>query len=263
MSPALLHHRVAGNGPPLLILHGLFGSGTNWRSIARALARCRTVYLPDLRNHGDSAHCESMDYHLLATDVAAFMDQQGLERVDVIGHSMGGKTAMRLALNDPHRIDRLMVVDIAPAPSGSDHDHLIDTLLTLPLAGMARRAEADEALAAHVTETGLRAFLLQNLKSDDGGLRWRINLEGLRRAMPALVDFPLSNGEQFPGETLFLRGGDSSYLRDEHLPVIHRHFPKSRIETIAGAGHWLHADKPARFLQCAQAFLDCDVESTP
>ena len=261
MTPTLaLHHQQLGEGPPLLVLHGLFGSGTNWRSIARHLGKAHTVYLLDLRNHGESPHADAMDYHVLAADVAAFMDANGIAGADVIGHSMGGKTAMRLALDDPSRVQRLMVVDIAPAPSGSDHDQLIDTLLALPLEGLSRRTEADEALAASVPEAGLRAFLLQNLRSDGGGLAWRINLPGIRAAMPDLLAFPVHAAERYDGPTRFLRGGASDYVRDEHLPIIKAHFAAATVETMDGAGHWLHAEQPARFIEVANDFLGSSTE---
>ncbi len=250
-------HQTLGEGPPLLVLHGLFGSGVNWRSIARGLARCRTVHLLDARNHGASPHHPHMDYPALARDVAAFMDREGIARADVIGHSMGGKTAMRLALDAPDRVARLMVVDIAPAPSGSDHLPLIEALLALPLAEFTRRAEADEALATEVAEAGLRAFLLQNLASREGGLGWRINLPAIRDNMAALLGFDGPAGHPFEGEALFVRGALSDYVRDDHLPDIRARFPAARVETVMDAGHWVHAEQPQRFLALARAFLGC------
>jgi esterase len=252
-----LHHRIVGEGPALIVLHGLLGSGTNWRSIARSLADCRQVHLLDLRNHGDSPHDAQMDYPSMASDVTAYLDRQGIARADLIGHSMGGKTAMRLAMDDPGRVSRLLVVDIAPAPSSSDHEPLLDAMAAMPVSSYARRAQADEALARTVPEAPLRAFLLQNLESDDGALRWRINLAAIRAAMPALLASPVRAGEVFRGETLFLRGATSDYVRDEHLPDIRSHFPAGRLETLPGAGHWLHAEQPAAFLETARRFLGC------
>ena len=199
-----------------------------------------------------------MDYPGLAADVAAFMDREALEKVEIIGHSMGGKTAMRLALDSPRRVSRLMVVDIAPAPSGSDHLPLIDAMMRMDVAHFSRRAQADAALASVVEEAPLRAFLLQNLKSADDGLHWRINLAAIRSSMPALLGFPMSESDRYDGDTLFVRGGDSDYLRDEHIPTIQRHFPRASLETIDGAGHWVHAEQPAAFLALARRFLDCE-----
>jgi len=261
--PIALHHQTLGDGPPLLVLHGLFGSGTNWRSIARALADCRRVHLLDLRNHGQSPHAPQMDYATLAGDVAAFLAGHGIERADVIGHSMGGKTAMRLAVDEPDKVSRLLVVDIAPAPSGSDHEPLLDALRALPVASFSRRAEADAALSRSVPEAPLRAFLLQNLKSGAEGLHWRIDLDAIRGAMPALLASPLREGETFRGETLFVRGGASQYVREEHLPAIRAHFPHARVETVAGAGHWVHAEQPDAFLAAARRFLGCTGATAP
>lgn len=252
-----LHLQRLGAGPPLLILHGLFGSGTNWRSIARTLGHRHEVFLPDARNHGASPHTADMDYVLLAQDVLALLDAHSLAQVDLIGHSMGGKTAMCLALSHPERIRALMVVDIAPGVSGSDHRPLIELLEALPLHAMQRRAEADEALAGDIDDPGLRAFLLQNLVSRDGHLAWRINLPAIHHALPALIDFPFPEpGRRFDSSALFLRGQLSDYVRDEHEPVISTLFPRARIETLANAGHWLHAEQPAAFAQAAQRFLD-------
>ncbi len=259
MSPetVAIAHQHLGSGPPLLVLHGLFGSGTNWRRIARGLEDCRTVHLLDARNHGASPHAPDMDYRLLAADVAAWMDREGIDRADVIGHSMGGKTAMRLALDAPGRVARLMVVDIAPADSASDHLPLLRALRALPVERFTRRAEADAALAQDVPDAGLRAFLLQSLTATDGGLRWRLNLEAIERCMPALLGFDVGDAEHFDGAARFVRGAGSDYVRDEHLPRIRRHFPGADVRTVEGAGHWVHAERPDDFLALAREFLSC------
>jgi pimeloyl-ACP methyl ester carboxylesterase len=252
-----LAHQALGSGAPLLVLHGLFGSGTNWRRIARGLEDCRTTHLLDARNHGASPHAADMDYRLLAADVAAFMDAQEIPRADVIGHSMGGKTAMRLALDAPQRVARLMVVDIAPDVSTSDHGALIRALRALPVERFQRRGDADTALAASVPDAGLRAFLLQSLAAGETGLRWRLNLEAIERCMPDLLAFDVDDHERFEGETLFLRGGASDYVREVHRERIRRHFPNAVLRSLEGAGHWLHAERPDEFLALAREFLSC------
>lgn len=257
MAAVTLSHQRIGDGPPLIVLHGLFGSGTNWRGVARALADCRTVHLLDARNHGASPHVAQMDYAALAGDVAAYLDDAGIASADVLGHSMGGKTAMRLALDAPARVSRLIVVDIAPASSGSDHLPLIDAMLAMPVQRYTRRAEADAALAATVAEPTLRAFLLQNLAAHDGGMRWRINLSAIRDAMPALLGFEPPPQRHYPGPALFVRGALSDYVRDEHLAAIRALFPAARLESIAGAGHWVHAEQPQRFVALVRHFLGC------
>jgi pimeloyl-ACP methyl ester carboxylesterase len=257
MAALPLSHQRLGEGPPLLVLHGLFGCGTNWRSIARALADCRTVHLLDARNHGASPHAAHMDYAAMAGDVLAYMDREGLARADLIGHSMGGKTAMRLALYAPERVARLMVVDIAPAPSDSDHLPLLEAMLAMPVHRYTRRAEADAALARTASTAALRAFLLQNLVGDGEGMRWRINLAAIRACMPALLGFDAAPAARFDGQSLFVRGELSEYLRDEHLPAIHAHFPAAGTRTIPGAGHWVHAEQPQRFIVAAREYFGC------
>lgn len=257
MAAISLSHQHLGDGPPLIVLHGLFGSATNWRGVARALADCRTVHLLDARNHGTSPHDAHMDYASLAGDVLAYMDRAGIASTDLIGHSMGGKTAMRLALDAPARVARLMVVDIAPGPSGSDHLPLIDAMLAMPVHRYTRRAEADDALADTVSDPALRAFLLQNLVPDGAGMRWRINLATIRACMPALLGFDATPGARFAGETLFVRGELSDYVRDEHAQPIRAHFPAARTHTIRDAGHWVHAEQPQRFVAVAREYVGC------
>ncbi len=258
MSPiGLSHTRVGESGPPLLVLHGLFGSGSNWRSIARGLQDCRSVYLLDARNHGASPHTSTMNYAAMAADVEAFMDRNTMPSADIIGHSMGGKTAMHLALHHPRRVSRLLIVDIAPAPSPSDNMALIDTLLALPLTRFQRRAEVDQALAQSVTDAGLRAFLLQNLSNTASGFKWRINLAAVRECMPALLGFDANRAVPFAGPTTFIRGAHSEYVTDRDIDKIHELFPAAAIHTVPAAGHWVHAEQAEAFLQAARAFLQC------
>ena len=245
-----------GEGPPLVILHGLFGSGRNWTAIARRLAEAWHVYALDLRNHGDSPWADDMDYRAMAADVYAFLERQGLEQVPVVGHSMGGKTAMALALMQPERVTSLTVVDIAPVAYAETHQAIVDALQSLDLDGISRRADADAALQPAVPEAGIRAFLLQNLVAKDGSFAWRFNLAALEAGMPAISGFPEQLVERCYGKrTLFLHGGLSDYVRPDHHAVIHRQFPMASIEEIEGAGHWVHAEKPDRFLEVLRAFL--------
>lgn len=259
----LSHARIGESGPALFVLHGLFGSGTNWRSIARGLADCRSVYLLDARNHGTSAHAEQMSYAAMAADVEAFMAAHAIDTADFIGHSMGGKTAMHLALHRPQRISRLLIVDIAPTPSPSDHLPMIDALLALPLERFKRRSDADKALAEHVTEAGLRAFLLQNMSATADGFKWRINLPVLRERMPALLEFATQAATPFSGPALFVRGENSAYITDEHASLISELFPAAHTISVPGAGHWVHAEQPAAFLHIAREFLQCPRSSSP
>ena len=255
--PLALASTVTGEGPPALVLHGLFGSGTNWRTIARRLASRLECHLVDQRNHGRSPHARGMAYPALAADVLAYLDANRLDRAGFIGHSMGGKTAMTLALSAPERVRWLVVADIAPAPSPSDHRPILDALRALALDSLASRAEADAALARSVPDLGLRQFLLQNLVRGDGGLRWRIDLEAIAEALPDLTGFPpTAPGAVYEGPTLFLRGERSDYLTVRHESRIGALFPRASIDTIAGAGHWLHAEQPIAVAERIARFLD-------
>lgn len=255
--PVRLARQSFGAGPPLLFLHGLFGSGRNFRTLARSFAQSFTCCLVDLRNHGESPHVRPADYPAMAEDVLALLDAEGWPCADLVGHSMGGKVAMSIALRHPERVRRLAVLDIAPVRYAHSHRELIEQLLALDLSQVRRRAEADAALAAVIPDPVLRGFLLQNLVFDDAGrARWRIALEILRDDIDRLVDFPL------PPEVaacdvpaLFLRGGRSDYVPDSTIPVIRRLFPQAVVETIADAGHWLHADKAEAVRDRLLAFL--------
>ena len=245
-----------GEGPPLVILHGLFGSGRNWTGIARRLAEAWHVYALDLRNHGDSPWAEAMDYPAMAGDVGAFLDRQGLDRVALVGHSMGGKTAMALALTRPERIGSLTVVDIAPVAYPQTHQGYVEALQALDLGGITRRADADAALQASIPEAGIRAFLLQNLVARDGGFAWRFNLAALGAGMAEISGFPETPERGiYEGRTFFLGGGLSDYITADHHAAIGRLFPRAGIETVAGAGHWVHAEAPGPFLEALQGFL--------
>lgn len=255
--PVALASTVVGQGRPALVLHGLFGSGTNWRSIARRLGTRIECHLVDHRNHGRSPHARGMTYPTLAADVLAYLDAHRIDRAGLIGHSMGGKTAMTLALAAPERVRWLIVADIAPAPSPSDHGPILDALRALPVETLASRADADAALAPMVPELGLRQFLLQNLVAGDTGMRWRIDLDAIARALPDLTDFPpMPPHAVYEGPTLFLRGESSDYVGAHHEPHIRALFPAASIATIAAAGHWLHAEQPAAVTARIEAFLD-------
>ena len=255
--PVSLASTVIGHGPPALVLHGLFGSGTNWRTIARRLGQRLECHLVDQRNHGRSAHARGMSYPELAADLLACLDAGRIDRTGIIGHSMGGKAGMTLALSAPERVRWLVVADIAPVPSPSDHRPVLDALMALPLDTLSTRADADATLAASIPEIELRRFLLQNLVFEGAGPRWRIDLAAITEALPDLTGFP-STGPRtvYKGPTLFLRGERSDYLTERHETRIHALFPAARIVTIAGAGHWLHAEQPAAVVAQIERFLD-------
>ena len=251
-----LAHREFGEGPPLVVLHGLFGSARNWSSMARRLAESWTVYALDLRNHGESPWAEAVDYPTLAADVLAFMDGKGIERPAVLGHSMGGKTAMTLALSHGERVGTLVVVDIAPVEYTHSMLPYVEAMAALDLAGLGRRAEADARLQPHVPDRGIRAFLLQNLVQKDGGFAWQLNLAALGAGMPAISGFPREAMERaYGGRTLFLGGAQSDYIRPEHHAPIYQLFPNAEFADIPDAGHWVHAEAPESFLAHVRDFL--------
>ncbi len=250
MSVTLSYKLQGAAGPPVVILHGLLGSSSNWRSIARRLAEQHRVFALDLRNHGDSPHVDDMSYPAMANDVRAFLDDREIDAATVIGHSMGGKTAMRLALDAPHRVDRLVVVDIAPTVSHHDHVPWLRAMASLDPSRITRRADAETMLEEAIADSAMVKFLLQNLASTPSGFAWRINLEAIENNLPALLDFPVDADVQpFTGPALFLRGTQSDYVLPKDETVIQALFPRAEVVSIEGAGHWVHAEQPARFLE--------------
>jgi esterase len=246
----------SGSGPPLAILHGLFGSGRNWAGIAQRLATHHRVIALDLRNHGASPWADAMDYGELAADVHETLQALGCRRCALLGHSMGGKTAMVEALGHGDAVERLIVVDIAPVAYEPHHLGYVRAMRALDLRGVSRRSEADSRLAAAVPDAAERAFLLQNLVFDGKQPLWRINLVAIELGMPALAGFPaMPPGVRYEGPALFVAGARSDYLRPEHEPEIRRLFPSAHIARIADAGHWLHAERPQAFLDLVEAFL--------
>ena len=257
MTALLLQATEYGAGPPVAILHGLFGSGRNWASIAKRLGAHHRVIAFDLRNHGASPWADTMGYAEMAEDVRASLAALGVRRASLLGHSMGGKVAMMAALRDPDMVERLIVADIAPVAYQARHSRLAAALAALDLADVRRRADADARLQAAVPDPAERAFLLQNLVFDGGAVRWRINLEAIEREMPTLVGFPpLPLGIAYNGPSLFIGGERSDYLRPEHEPEIRLLFPNARIVRIPEAGHWLHIEQPEAFLKQVETFLN-------
>jgi pimeloyl-ACP methyl ester carboxylesterase len=254
-----------GSGPPLAILHGLFGSARNWTGVVQRLAERHRVLPLDLRNHGASPWAQTMSLAEMAEDVVATLGATlgaracatNERRFALLGHSLGGKVAMVAALAHSERVERLVVVDIAPVRyAAAAHLAYVRAMRGLDLAAVIRRGDADRALAAAVPDAAERAFLLQNLVLGDGPPRWRLNLPAIESAMPGLADFPsMPPCAVYAGPTLFIAGARSAYLRPEHEPAIRRLFPDAAIATIADAGHWPHAEQPAAFVDCLERFI--------
>ena len=251
-----LNFSVIGDGSPLLIMHGLFGSSRNWQSLARRLAEHNRVVNIDLRNHGQSFHDASMDYPSMVDDVADLLKQLELESCTLLGHSMGGKVAMMLAHRLPARIARLIVADIAPVAYRHSHADLVEAVLGVDLDTLGSRADADRALAESIPESGLRAFLLHNLARDGEGWCWRMNWGAAGAEMDKLIGFDgLPEDWRLDLPTLFIRGSASDYIGAAEIDVIESRFGNAKVATIDGAGHWLHAEQPQEFLRLVDDFL--------
>lgn len=251
-----LHYTSDGVGEPLIILHGLFGSGRNWQSHARGFASRFRVINVDLRNHGQSFHADEMNYPAMATDVARLLQQLGLESCRILGHSMGGKVAITLAVNYPALVARLVIADIAPVSYIHHYDDLIDPILALPLDQIESRTQADHLLRAHIPEDSLRVFLMQNLVRRADGWGWRVNWRAIQQDMEYLTGF-----DEMPSDwhinvpTLFIRGARSDYIGDAEIDVIRERFADAEVVTIENAGHWLHVEDPAEFTRQVLAFM--------
>ena len=238
--------------PPLIIAHGLYGSGRNWGVIAKRLSDTRRVITPDMRNHGHSPRADTQTYEDMAEDLAELITHIG-GPVDLVGHSMGGKAAMVLALQHPDLLRRLIVADIAPVPYDHTQSHQIAAMRAVDLSNITRRSEAAEQLSAQGVEPALQSFFTQSL--DVAGKQWRLNLDVLEAQMDHIIGFPEVSG-QFLNPTLFLTGKDSNYVLPEHRPLIKSLFPAARFAKLPDAGHWLHADKPRAFEAAVRTYLD-------
>lgn len=240
--------------PTLVIAHGLYGSGRNWGVIARRLADRREVVAVDMRNHGDSPRFPTQGYPDMAADLAEVVESLGAP-VDLLGHSMGGKAAMQLALTRPELIRRLVVADIAPVAYNHDQTRNAQAMAGLDLTQITTRTEADAALARRIEDPALRAFFLQSLDLRHKPPRWKLNLAVLETEMPKIVGWPGTQGS-FDRPALFLTGAESHYVRPEHRETIRALFPKARFAKLPGAGHWLHAEKPREFEETVRVFLE-------
>jgi len=251
---AILHCKRYGAGDPLLILHGLFGSWDNWHPVARALSRRFRVYVPDLRNHGDSFHSPQFDYDAMAGDIQNLLDAIAHDRAVLLGHSMGGKVALRFAALHPERVQRLIVVDITHKGYPSTYDEAVQALAQLDLRGLGSLKDAEAQLRQAVPDPAVRLFLLKNLKPrPDGAYRWKVNLGAIRRNL-SLICGPVAV-RRFSRPCLFIFGSESNYLRDSDWPEIKFNFPQAQRVVIPGSGHWPHIDNRDAFLAALEEFL--------
>lgn len=254
-----LYFRVQGepkaDSPPIILVHGLFGSLENLGALARSLSAHFRVYSVDLPNHGRSAHVDAMSVSSIANALLQWMDEQAIDRAFCVGHSLGGKAVMELALMAPERCAKLAVIDIAPVRYESHHTDVFKGLLSIEPAQLVSRSAADLALKAYVPELAVRSFLLKNLQKKDAGFAWRMNLPVIYRDYPELLEANCEPAKPFAGDVLFIKGGDSPYILEPHRRAILSRFPRAKTRVVVGTGHWLHAEKPDHVGQLLLRFL--------
>ncbi len=252
-----LYSIVLGEGTPLIVLHGFLGMSDNWKTLGRRYAEeGLQVHLVDQRNHGRSFHSDTFNYDVLSEDLKVYLLKKNIPKAIILGHSMGGKTAMQFACTYPELTEKLVVADIAPKFYPPHHQAIINALNTLDFDRITSRKDADEQLAIHIKEWGIRQFLLKNLYWEHKTrLGLRINLPVLSQRM-AEIGENINSTASYSGDTLFLRGGRSEYINENDFPEIKRHFPKARLETIENTGHWLHAENPNQFFSLSKEFID-------
>jgi esterase len=265
-----LFFQKSGNGNPVIILHGLYGSSDNWVTFAKQIAERNTVYLIDQRNHGRSPHHPEHSYKLMCDDLSEFFRKQGIDKAIILGHSMGGKTAMLFAAMHPEKVKGLIVVDIAPAGYASvnefssqiiEHLNIINAMLSIDLAQYTTRSEIDAELAKTIPNTDIRQFITKNIhRKSDHSFNWKLNIQALSKAMPEIMgsihlEKVLDQKPPIHLPTLFIRGGRSNYLLPEHYAEIKTYFPEVVIETIPNAGHWVHAEQPVLFAKTVENFI--------
>lgn len=251
-----LYSQKIGTGEPFIILHGLFGSSDNWLTIAKQLSENYSFHLIDARNHGKSPHTNEFGYDNMAMDVREYIQDHNLKNIVLMGHSMGGKTAMKIALEYPMRVQKLIIADIAPRKYSIIHNHIIEALLSIKTDNLESREQADIQLYQSIKSSTLRKFLLKNLYRDESNTyQWRINLEAICGNLESL-GAQIKSSQNYDGDTLFVKGELSDYITAEDEADIHSLFPKAFIKSIPRATHWLHAENPEDFVTEIKRFLN-------
>ncbi len=251
------------NSPAVILIHGMFGSLSNLGVLARSLTADYQVISVDMRNHGDSPHESLMDLPSMAADIVELMDDLGLASATLIGHSLGGKVSMQVALNNPDRVSELVVIDIAPVTYDTRQDAALDALNLLAENHITSRRDADSLISKHIIEAPVRAFLLKNLaRNPEGEFRLKLNLASINQNYAStLVSAP--TGQAYGGPTLFLKGEHSAYIQEKHRPVMQQLFPHSQVEVVADTAHWLHAEKPEAVNALIRAFIATKTPTKP
>lgn len=252
-----LYSNIVGSGRPLIILHGFLGMSDNWKTLGNRFAeKGFEVHLVDQRNHGRSFWSDEFNYEVLAEDIRRYLLEHEMQEADILGHSMGGKTAMQLACSYPEMVSSLIVADIAPKYYPPHHDYILKGLQALRPEDLTSRTDADKALSAHIRDWGIRQFLLKGLYwKEKEQLAFRFNLDILADRMNEIGE-SIGSTERYEGPTLFIRGSRSEYVQEQDLPQIRNHFPNAQLRTVDDAGHWLHAENPDQFMEFSLAFLN-------
>lgn len=252
----MLYSRIEGQGKPLLIIHGFLGMSDNWKSFGSLYAaEGFQVHILDLRNHGKSFHSDDFTYYIMAQDVLEYCQENNLDKVSIIGHSMGGKVAMLFATTYPERVDKLIVADIGPKYYAPHHQEILAGLNAVDFSEKPDRAQVEETLYPYIPDFGTRQFLMKNLYwKEPGQLAYRFNL-AVFNAKIEVIGTALPASAYFENPTLFIRGGNSNYILDSDLPEIKKHFPNFELATIPNVGHWLHAENPKMFFEETAKFL--------
>lgn len=250
-----LNYKKLGSGEPVFILHGLFGMLDNWMRIGKWLSERYTVFLVDQRNHGKSAHFDSHNYDLMALDLKELVDETGFQKAHFLGHSMGAKTVMRFSGNYPDLIKSAILVDMSPLRSAREHEHIFDALFSVPIHQVSSRQDVQDHLLSHISDQAVVAFLMKNLaRKKEGGYRWKMNLSVIYRDLDRILE-AIELNEAFEGPVLSVKGEDSYYVSFEDELALFQLFPHIEYESISGAGHWVHADKPKEFYDAISRFI--------
>ncbi|MEP1034123.1 alpha/beta fold hydrolase [Ekhidna sp.] len=250
-----LNFRTLGSGPPLIVMHGVFGSSDNWQTLGKVFSEKFKVYLIDLRNHGNSPHSNEFDYDVMVKDVMELMDDEHLSHAHILGHSMGGKVAMHMATQHSGAVDKLIVVDIAPKYYEPHHQQIFEGFHSVDLAKLQNRKDADDQMAHVITNFGVRQFILKNLdRKKDGSFAWKLNISAIENAIETVGE-GIEGEVSFAGPTLFIAGSKSDYITNDDHNLIQSYFPAAKIVTINGAGHWVHAEKPHELGELVIEFL--------
>lgn len=253
----ILHSRIEGTGKPFIILHGFLGMSDNWKTLgSQFVEEGFQVHMLDMRNHGKSFHSEDFSYEDMANDVKVYCDYHNLENIILLGHSMGGKTAMLLATLHPELIEKLIIADIGPKFYPQHHQSILEGLNAVDFSEQPSRSEVEETVAKYITDFGTRQFLLKSLYwKEKEQLAFRFNLDVFNKKIEE-IGKALPESNKFEKPTLFLRGAKSDYILDSDFEIIHNHFPNVTIETISNAGHWLHAENPTDFYSKTINFIE-------